>query len=486
MSQLAASPPFAAAVPVATPALPAADRLTPWQARGLWALAAAFVVFGFFVELRGALLRRPMTDLQVYLRAAWAARTGEDIYAVTDDNGWHYHYPPLLTILIAPLADAPRGADRTGLLPFAVSVALWYGLSLACLAAGVHALASALEPLAAPGSRRWWALRVLPLLACLSPVGATLMRGQVNLMLLALICLAGAATLRGRPWRAGLWIAAAVCLKVIPAFLLVYPLWRRDYRCLAGCALGLLAGLVLIPAAWFGPARTAGYFAEWCEVLVRPALGAGEDHTRDKELIEVTATDSQSLGAIIHNTLHLDRDTRPHQPDAPVRLAHWLGGALMTAVTLLAAGRSPAGHRVRRLLFLGALALVMLMVSPVCHLHYFCLALPLIMGLMVLEWEANGAARLSPGLTLLLALNFLVNFATHLPGTDLLRDLGLAGYATMLLWLLAVVTLCQTRPRPGRQSRLPAAPGAVNVNGVGGSCNDLTTTADHEQAALPV
>jgi hypothetical protein len=409
------------------------------------------VAFGLLTELRGALLRRPMTDLQVYLRAAWAARVGGDIYAVTDDHRWHYHYPPLLAVLAAPLADAPPGADRAGLLPFAASVALWYCLSVAALVAGVHALAAALEPLAVPGGRRWWALRALPLLACLPPVLATLMRGQVNLMLLAALCLAGAAGLRGRPWRAGLWLAAAACLKVIPALLIVYPLWRRDYRCLGGCALGLLAGLALIPAAWFGPARAAAYFAEWCDVLVRPALGTGGDHTRDRELIGATATDSQSLGSILHNTLYLDRATRPPRHGAPVRLAHWLGGAAMFAVTLLAAGRA-GGHGPRPLLLLGALALVMVLLSPVCHLHYFCLALPLIMGLTAWAWEVNGSARLGAGLTMLLAVNFLGNGVTHLPGAELARDLGLAGYATLLLWSVAVAVLWRTRPCQGSRA----------------------------------
>ncbi|HZT81209.1 MAG TPA: glycosyltransferase family 87 protein, partial [Gemmataceae bacterium] len=301
-----------------------------------------------------------------------------------------------------------------------------------------------------------------PLVACLSPVLATLMRGQVNLMLLAVLCFAAAAELRGRPWRSGLWLAVAVCLKVIPAVLLIYPLWRRDYRCLGGCAAGLVVGLVLIPAAWFGPARTAGYFAEWYNVLARPGLGTGDDHARDKELIGATSTDSQSLGPIIHNTLHLNPYTRPQQHSAAVRLAHWLGGGLLTLVTLLAAGRGSAGHRLRGPLLLGALTLVMLMLSPICHLHYFCLALPLIMGLMALQWEVNGAARLNWGLTILLVVNFAANGVTHLPDSELVRDLGVAAYATLLLWLFAVVTLWRTRSDP--QCRLLPVPAPVSVN----------------------
>jgi alpha-1,2-mannosyltransferase len=430
------------------------DRLKTWQRLGLWALAATFLAFGFLAELRGAFLQRPMTDVQVYLRAAWAARAGEDIYTITDDNHWHYHYPPLLAILSAPLADAPRGADRTGLLPFAVSVGVWYWFSVVCLVAGLHVLASAIEPGAVRGGRRWWVLRVGPLVACLTPVVATLMRGQVNLFLLAMLCFAGAAVLRGRSWRTGAWIAAAVCLKVYPAFLLVYPLWRRDYRCLAGCAAGLLVGLVLIPMAWFGPARTVEYYSEWSQVLMRPALGTGDDHARDYELIRATATESQSLGSMLHNTMYFDRLTRPGQHALWVRVAHWLIGALLTVVTLLAAGYRRDGHPLQPILLLGALTLIMLMLSPVCHLHYFCLAAPLVMGLMGREWEEYGTARLSWGLTVVLIANFVLNALTHLPSSDVARDLGFASYGALLLWGVAIVKMWRMRASPETQARL--------------------------------
>jgi hypothetical protein len=107
--------------------------------------------------------------------------------------------------------------------------------------------------------------------------------------------------------------------------------------------------------------------------------------------------------------------------------------------------------------------MVMLMLSPVCHLHYFCLALPLIMVLMAREWEANGAARLSSGLTMLLVVNFVANAITHLPYSDLSRDLGVAAYATVLLWLTTVVVLWRTRPSALPQSHLLPVPVPVSV-----------------------
>src|SRR5262249_43626415 len=205
-----------------------------------------------------------MTDFAVYLRAAWAVRSESDIYTVTDENGWHYHYPPLLAIVLVPFADPPPGFDRAGILPFGVSVAFWYILNVALLFWGLHRLASILElrlaakaaleghPTPTAGSEAMLrrvdpmtiglALRLLPLLICLAPVGHTLMRGQVSVILFFLMVEMIHATARHKRWRSGFWLAGAICLKIIPAFLLIYPLWRRDWRSLGGCVVGCALG----------------------------------------------------------------------------------------------------------------------------------------------------------------------------------------------------------------------------------------------------
>jgi hypothetical protein len=443
-------------LPTALSGTPRLTGLSFVQRCGLAVLVTAFLLFGVVTEWRSAFLTHHRTDLQVYLRAAWAVRANADLYKVTDDNNWHYHYPPLFAILMTPLADAPPGAAPLIAVPFPVSVALWYVLSVGFLVAGVHWLAQALEDTSPgfaartpPGCRAWWALRVLPIVACLPPVWGALARGQVNLLLVALLCGMGAAILRGRRTQAGLWLAGAICLKVFPAFLLIYPLWRRDLRCLAGCAAGLAIGLGAIPAAVFGPSQTLAYYQEWTNVLVRPGLGQGEDHTRDKELITTTATDSQSFVCVLHNTLHLNRMTRPREAAPETRLTHWVVGGVFTGLTLLALGWRRRGGR-QELLGLGTLTLIMFLLSPVCHLHYFCLALPLVMGFLTIAWESPpregaGTQWRSLWLWLILGANGVANTLPHLPDSELLRDLGLATYGTLVLWLAAVVILCWNR-----------------------------------------
>lgn len=428
---------------------------------GIAAFFALVIVFGAVVEMRSAFLTHRRTDLDVYLRAAWAVRAGADIYTITDENQWHYHYPPLFAIAMVPLADPPPGADRTGTLPFAVSVAVWYALNVVFLALAAHLLAGALEKASADpavrsqprGRHRWWALRMIPIAACSTAIGATLARGEVNLLLLLMLCATAAAVIRGRSWQAGLWLAGAICLKLIPALLLLYPLWRRNVRMLGGCAMGLAVGFVLVPVAVFGPLRALEYYREWNRVLIEPALVGGRDQSRTRELVGITSTDSQSFQTIIYNTWHLpetlflDRGDRPAHLTTPIRAAHWLLGGLMSAATLWAAGAA-AGGALAELLLLGALMIVMILLSPVCHLHYFALALPLVMGLVAAAWEESGTEPLSAGWRALLAWNVAGNGLPHLPGLQLLKDLGLAMYTALLLWVAGLAVLWKRRQVP--------------------------------------
>jgi hypothetical protein len=434
---------------------------------GLLAFFLVVAVFGVLVEIRTALQQTRKGDLNVFLRAGWAVRADADLYAVTDDNGFHYHYPPLLAILAAPLADAPAEADRTGMLPYAVSVAICYVLNLLLLAFAAHHLAGTLEQTMAgrfrlsgrSGCRGWWALRWLPVLACLLPIGHTLMRGQVNLLLLALFAGFLADLLRERNFRAGLWLAATICIKIIPAFLLLLPLWRRDGRCLAGCAVGLVVGLILIPVTVLGPVRTLECYREMTRTVLLPGMGGGDDASRADELTNQTATEGQSILTVLHNSLYPDLATRPPRATPVVRLVSLLLGGLLTLTTLTAFGWRHRAEGLDLVLFFGLLVLDMLFICPVCHLHYYSLALPLVTALMADRWQRHEGLSLGPWLLGLLAVFAAANFLPQLPNMTLLRDCGAAMYGTLLVWAAGVGLLWRRgRLRPGTESQTTSAP----------------------------
>lgn len=433
----------------------ATASLGRWERWHLWSMLGLLFVFGVLVEIRSAFVDRRMSDLTVFMRAGWAVRAGEDIYQVSDEgNGWYYVYPPLFAILMTPLAESPPGHDRSWMIPYPIAVAIWYVLNLFILAWGVHHLAKAFEETSDDpnvrdqpvGCRRWWALRLIPIYGCLLAIGSSLSHAQTNVIILAMLCATAAAVLRGRSWLAGLWMAGPVCFKVFPAFLVIYPLWRRDWRCAGGFAAGLILGLGLIPSAVFGPTKTVAYYQEFAELVLMPGVGKGKNEARKATLTAITATDTQSFMAMMHNAIHLGSATKPDQPSSEVRLAHWgLSGAL-ALIACLCAGWRKKERPVGEVLFLGMLCMLMMWLSPVCHLSYFSWLLPTIMALMALRWEHHttlGVGRLWIGL---LVLNNLVHVIAHMHDYEIFRtcrQLGLTTYVGLIFFTLAAITLAR-------------------------------------------
>jgi hypothetical protein len=423
---------------------------------------AGFLLFGLVVYHKQIRLRQG--DQGVFYRAGWAIREGgADLYSVTDDHGWHYHYPPLFAIFMVPLADPPPGAagHTNGGLPAWARMALLYLFNLGCLVAAVRLFVGCLarrggkfpnlpiEPeknrqvanLPPQQSRRLH-LIVWPVAVCLPAIGLTLVRGQVDLLLLLLLAGFTAGLASGRRFTAGMCLAGAISLKIIPLFLLLLPLWRRDWRCLGGCAAGLVLGLWLIPALVLGPGRTSELYATQFEVLVKPALGLGTDTSRGTELLDAGGTVNQSFQMVLHLTLHYGEATPPPQPAAWVRGVHWLLVAALTALVLLRQGRAVDLDGRGTVGLVGLLGVIMVLASPVCHLHYFTLVVPL--ALVVLDQLLDGRAHWSCWVALLLPPAGYTAFMV--PGLASLRDLGLPLYATMALWLAGWVTLRPARP----------------------------------------
>lgn len=433
-------------------------HLHRWERFGLVLLLVAVTAFGGLVLVRSAFQQSRKTDFGVYARAGHAVRTGLDLYAVTDDNAWHYCYPPPFAVLMVPLADPPAWESRGGYLPFWVSVVVWYAVSVLLTWRTVHVLAAAALPDTAPRTRRWWYARLVPLYVCVGGIGYTLSRGQVNILLLWLVAELFAATMRGRTVVAGLWLAAAVALKVIPGFLSLFHLVRGEWK----AAIGLLAGsfilLGVVPSAIWGPTGAVELNRTMLRVVLAPgAVGEG-DQTRAKELTGATATDSQSFQAVFHNWQHPDPRTRPTEFAPTTRLAHWAVGGLLTVVTVAAGwvggNRSPT----TALVFLGMLTAVMALLTPVSHMHYYAFGLPLVAGLWLDQLRRHPGAALVGGPVVGAVIVWGVLTALPLlPDRPfaLAREMGLGTFSTVGLWTVGVVELLR-----GRCEQMPGRPAA--------------------------
>ncbi len=431
---------------------PGDQPLHRWERAGLALLLVGVTVFAGLVLVRSAFQRERKTDFGVYARAAYVARQAGDLYAVTtcDDRGWHYCYPPPFAVLMAPLADPfVWVTDRTGYLPYWVSVLVWTVLNLLLAWLAAHTLANAVLPDGVRGSRRWWYARTVPLYVCLGGLGFTVGRGQVNVLLVWLIAGLFAAAVRGRAFTAGLWLAAAVCLKVIPGYLSLFHLVRGEWKAAVGLLAGSLVLLGAVPAAVWGVGGTVEQNRTFVTAVLAPGAFGDGDQTRAKELTEATATDSQSVQAVAHNWLHPDRATRPADFDRWAKLVHLAVIGLLTLATAAAGwfarDRSPAGQ----LTLLGCVTAVMLLATPVSHMHYYAFGLPLVCGLWLGELARRPKAAVAGGPVVWATAGWgVLTTLPLLPGQpfDAFREFGLGTAATVGLWAVGVARLLGRPP----------------------------------------
>ena len=332
--------------------------------------------------------------------------------------------------------------DRHAYVPFPAAVVVWYLATLGFLWYALHTFAAVVLPGEVRFSRRWWAARMGPFYVALGGIGMTLARGQVNVLVVALVAGLFAAAVRGRRVAAGAWLAAAICLKVIPGLLVLFPLVRREWRAGAGLAAGLVGGLVVVPAAALGVGGAVDANVTMLDAVLRPGATGGGNQLRSKELTGGAATDSQSFQAVFHNWRywHLDRVDRPLGIAETDRLAHWAVCGLLVGATLVAARRAGPGPA-DQLLFLGGLTAVMMLTTPVSHMHYYALAVPLVAGVWLKGLAARPQGVWPPAGTTAILVGWAV--VTALPllpygWTTQMREGGAGTFATVGLWAAGV------------------------------------------------
>ncbi len=422
--------------------------LDRWEKLALIAFGVFILAFGVITEIRSAFLSFKHTDFNVYTHVGWVVRNGGDIYGdAIATNGLHYVYPSPFSILMVPFADPPPWITTDEFyVPYPVSVGVWFTISVAFAMWAVHLLAGAILPDAKRGTRRWWYARTIPFYVCLGGIGFSLGRGQVNLMIVALFAASFAAAIRGRRLTSGLWLGVAIVFKLIPAFLLLFPALRRDWRAGAGVAVALIVGLGVIPIAMWGPQKARAQHEFFIKNVVLAGTTGSGDHPMGKDLTHTTATDSQSFVAAIHHIRyqHLPRSERPKQASSHTRLAHWAIGGTLTLITLLVAWRRLTPEPKDQLVFFGCLCALLMVVTPVSHMHYYAMVLPMVSALWLRSLaERPGEVCADARTTTVLVLWGLAVALPLFPGSpfDELRECGFGTAATVGLWAFGLTRL---------------------------------------------
>jgi alpha-1,2-mannosyltransferase len=386
-------------------------------------------------------VRHQFFDLRVYDGAVhyWVRGHGQIYDYLKPYSVYGFTYPPFGALTMVPMAFLPWGA---------VTALATAGTVLAALLL----LAWLLDPLIArQGWTRWYVLGLAAVLAAVfEPLRETVLFGQVNLLLVALV--AGDyrfAVLRGRRF-AGLGIGLAAAIKLTPAVFIGYLLLTRRWRA-AAVASGT-AALATFLATAVAPDASRVF---WTEALW--------DTNRVGNLASVA---NQSLRGTAGRIDPVHTSTALWLVLVLATLAFWVWRCLRCA----RAGDELGGFALT--------AVVGCLVSPVTWVHHLVWLLPALLllvdrGFAARGWRRPALLAFAAGLYVLLCSRLVWRY-----GPGLRWDVFLGGNAYVLASLALLIVLptagttrssagvpadlgpaVPTDPRTG--SRAAARPGAA-------------------------
>jgi hypothetical protein len=280
-----------------------------WNARPRWQRAllciVVLVLWGWFDVRRRArtsdvdvLVHK--TDLTVYTEAGAAMFDGRNPYEVANPRGWHYLYPPLFAIVMAPLAKLPPTEQAL----------VWYAISLSLVWAGLLETQTLWRSIIhkrqvqAIGIADHTLITMCAAAALAFPVLNCLQRGQVGVLLVCLL-LWGARLVLTAQHRytivlGGVILALSVAIKLtplLPAAALcgglfvgellfakrIDQLGRGALSCFGG-TIGLALWLFVVPALAVGWNANNNQLQTWVNrVVANEQVGQDNDfNTRGK------------------------------------------------------------------------------------------------------------------------------------------------------------------------------------------------------------
>lgn len=344
------------------------------------ALAVAILLLGFYLclnqfsELENVMSRK--TDFGTIYSASLALFSGEDPYRAT---GNEYFYPPLLAFLFGPLTRLPLAAASTLFFSFKFIMVVWTLVACYRLVEGYH-FRDTRHALFVLGlifvAARFWV--------------ADLQFGNTNVVIMFLVVAAIFQDRNDNHLAAGLFLALAVAIKILPCALCLHFLLLRRWRTIGYFLVGLI-GFNLLPWA----ALPQQWGNAWLAYFDAGVVG--------KLSQRLAQPDNQSLWGLINRMF-------PEDPLANLRLV-WGGAAiLLTSFVVLVSARVRNRADLSPVAGASLFSLLGLLVSPGSWVvHYTAVLLP-----MVVLWKIclknNGLGRWP------WVLFFCANFAYTLSG----------------------------------------------------------------------
>lgn len=237
-----------------------------------------------------------LIDMQVYQAGAQTLLHGGALYSKPVFGPMEFTYPPFAAVFFAPLA----------VIPLPVLCVLWVAGNLGLLWMIVRRCREVV------GLPPELTLVFAGLAVWLEPVRTTLLLGQINLVLLALVVFDLCRSHRSKWTGVGVGLAAAV--KLTPLIFVVYLLfarrWREAFTALATFVATVVIGLLLVPEAahyWlggvFGDSTRVGPVLNWSDQSIHGLLARvlGEAESKLPWLLAgaVVALAGAALAAVV-------------------------------------------------------------------------------------------------------------------------------------------------------------------------------------------
>lgn len=285
---------------------------------------------------------------------------------------------------------------------------------------------------------------------------------------------------RGHDVWAGVFLAAAVAMKLTPAMFVLYWLYQRNWRLVSGCIAGGVGLAVLLPAAILGPAHYITLTQTWLDNIIFQGLGGAWYPIHVNQSLPAILG-RYLLGGQPGGDIHWNPDDFPYEavpqmgghlwiafaslPEATVR---WIIKAVQMLIVLLAGwsigwSKRPRDDGRRGLHYAMVLAAMMLLNQRTWD-HHAVVLLPA----MLAVWYAVAFGRMSRGartvtLIMILSAGIVLWLSAGDAATGLCRLAGMAkdkamdasdtvqayGFKGMsfLLVFLAAVVLCRATRR---------------------------------------
>jgi alpha-1,2-mannosyltransferase len=251
-----------------------------------------------------------------------------------------YPNPPVMAIILRPFAELPPIAGAMGWFFAKVLMAVLAALWTFRLVSGDSPLADGIKATA--------------IVLALPAVTGDLSHNNVNIFILFLIASCLELYRRGRDSASGLVLGLAIACKVTPLLLLAFFGWKRAWRVVAACLVGLVLWLAVVPGATFGWERNNQLLTDWYKLMIERPVLKGEITTEHPN----QAIPGFIYRLLTHSPSFIGYDRTP-KGDIPVpaeyhnlldigRPAAWvvvkgLSAAFVLAVILLC--RAPRGER---------------------------------------------------------------------------------------------------------------------------------------------